>query len=144
MIVDRPILRFLMTWWIFCLLLLFSSFVIEQLMYYGVPSGMDVAITALIILGEMARYTFVIVISGLLISSGRIFLVGLFVFLALQFLVTEYRYSEVEGLSLYGLQLVAEGSVTVWGHVLKAVFPIISLCAALLLVGAKRQNNIEG
>ncbi len=144
MIVDRPILRFLMTWWIFCLLLLFASFVIEQLMYYGVPSGMDVAITALIILGEMARYTFVIVISGLLISSGRIFLVGLFVFLALQFLVTEYRYSEVEGLSLYGLQLVAEGSVTVWGHILKAVFPIISLCAALLLVGAKRQNNIEG
>jgi hypothetical protein len=143
MIMDRPVRRFLLTWWLCCFLLLFASVVIEQLMFSGMPGGMDVAINALILLGEMARYTVVIVVSGLLISARRFFLVGLLVFLAIQFLVTEYRYSGVEGLGLYGLQLVAEGSVTVWGHVLKAVFPIISLCAALLLVGAKPQSNLE-
>lgn len=143
MITDRPVLRFMLTWWLCCFLLLFANVVIEHLMFSGMPSGMDVAITALILLGEMARYTLIIVVSGLLISARRFFLVGLLVFIAMQFMITAYRYSGVEGLGLYGLQLVADGRVTVWGHVLKAVFPIISLCAALLLVGPKPQSNLE-
>jgi hypothetical protein len=61
----------------------------------------------------------------------------------MQFLVTEYRYSGVEGLGLYSLQLVAEGSVTIWGHLIKASFPAISLIVVLFLVAARPQGMLE-
>jgi hypothetical protein len=143
MIVDRPVRRFLLTWWLCCFLLLLASVAVEQLVFSGIPGGVDVAISTLIVVGEMVRYTLVIAISGLLISTRRLFLPGLFVFLAMQFLVTEYRYSGVEGLGLYSLQLVAEGSVTIWGHLIKASFPAISLIVVLFLVAARPQGMLE-
>jgi hypothetical protein len=64
MIVDRPVRRFLLTWWLCCFLLLLASVAVEQLVFSGIPGGVDVAISTLIVVGEMVRYTLVIAISG--------------------------------------------------------------------------------
>lgn len=84
----------------------------ETIAYSGLPDGTDILVISLIFLGEMTRYIFVILVSGLFITSGRAFWPGIIVLFTAQFLVTEYRYSGVEGLGLYGIRIVSDGSVT--------------------------------